>query len=272
MTLSRLAPAKINLFLHILGQRSDGYHELQTVFQLLDFYDELSFTSRSDEKIILHSTCDSILPETNLVIRAAKLLQKNYASDKGVDITLKKNIPIGAGLGGGSSNAATTLMALNQLWRIGLSAEKIMEFGLSLGADVPIFLLGQSAWAEGIGEKLTPLKLEETYYLLLIPPVAVSTKEIFSHPELTRNTGPITISQFLAGQPVKNDCETLVRNQFATIAEAFDWLNQFGNARLTGTGSSVFAMVDDRETAEILAQQAPKKFQAVVARGINFLP
>lgn len=263
-----LSPAKINLFLHIIGRRPDGYHELQTVFQFLDYYDELDFQVRSDSQIQLSS---QIPIENNIILKAAQLLQQVSETTLGADITLHKRIPMGGGLGGGSSNAATTLLALNHLWQLKLPEAKLHELGLKLGADVPVFIKGKAAWAEGIGEKLSPVLLPEPWYVVVLPTQAVSTAEIFSAVELTRNTRPITIQEFLEGE-TRNDFEPLVRKRYPEIGRAIDWLNQYASARLTGSGSSVFAEVATKKEAEQIVAKIPQPFKAFMAKGLNCSP
>lgn len=268
--LTYLAPAKLNLFLHICGRRADGYHELQTVFQFLNYTDKLRFCARPDDQICLYSAMTTVATQDNLVTRAAKLLQSRYATSGGVDIYLEKNIPLGAGLGGGSSNAATTLLALNRLWNLSLTQTDLMAMGLQLGADVPIFIYGKSAWAEGVGEKLTTLVLSEPWYVVLIPPQAINTAEIFSDPELTRNSPPLTIQEFVRGGiTTRNDCEPIVRKHYPIVAAAFDWLNQYSKAHLTGTGSCVFAALPTQQEAQKIAAQVPQPFKVIVAQGMN---
>lgn len=267
------APAKLNLFLHILDRREDGYHELQTVFQFLDFSDEIILKPRSDGQIQCYSAAAKLLSTNNLAVRAANLLKQVSNTKQGVDIYLQKFIPIGGGLGGGSSNAATTLVALNKLWELNLSNDELQKLALQLGADVPIFVKGQAAWAEGVGEKLTPIALAESWFIILIPPHPVSTAEIFSATELTRNTRPITIQQFLAGQATTcNNCEPIVRKRYPMVAQALDWLNQFSAARLTGTGGSVFAVMSDEDEALSIAEQVPDPLEVIVAKGLNDSP
>lgn len=268
MTRKYLSPAKLNLFLHIIGQRADGYHLLQTVFQLLDYYDELTFTLRDDQQINLTCNINEINNENNLVLRAAHLLKQQ----QGVDIHLHKNIPMGGGLGGGSSNAATTLIALNHLWQLQLSTQELLALGLKLGADVPVFIQGQSAWAEGIGEVLVPIELPERWFVVLAPPVLVSTPKLFSDNELTRNTSPIKIQEFLEGAETQNDCEVVCSKRYPEVAAALTWLNQFAPARLTGTGGCVFAAVKNEQTAKQIAEQIPKPFTGFYAKGINCSP
>ncbi|MEO5573688.1 MAG: 4-(cytidine 5'-diphospho)-2-C-methyl-D-erythritol kinase, partial [Gammaproteobacteria bacterium] len=228
------APAKLNLFLHIIGRRLDGYHELQTVFQFIDYADELRFTPRPDGHIELTSALPDVPPEHNLIVRAARLLQAETKTSQGTDIELTKRLPIGAGLGGGSSDAATTLFALNRIWGLNLPLDELTGLGLRLGADVPVFLRGQAAWAEGVGERLTPIDLEEPWYVVVTPPCQVSTQAIFTSADLTRDTKPITIADFLAGQG-GNDCEALVCRRYPEVAIALDWLGKFAKARMTGT-------------------------------------
>lgn len=273
------APAKINRFLHITGRRPDGYHELQTLFQLLDIGDELDFVKTDDGRITL--TCqDETLgnPEDNLVMQAARLLQRHTQSHWGAEITLYKRLPAGAGLGGGSSDAATTLLGLNHLWQTGISPTELASLGLTLGADVPVFVHGHSAWAEGVGEKLTPATLPESYFVLLSPACHVNTGEIFSHQQLTRDSSPIKMAAFLAGQS-RNDCEILVRRLYPEVDAAIHWLSQFGPARLTGTGSSLFAPMPSEQAARNVLQAleteedlALSGIQGWIAKGINRSP
>lgn len=269
------APAKINLFLHITGRRSDGYHLLQTVFQLLDHGDELSFRLRDDDQIRFHCDNAELSGDDNLVVRAAHLLRAQSDCNHGVDIELTKNIPAGAGLGGGSSDAATTLVALNHLWQCKLSTRQLAQMGLALGADVPVFVQAHSAWAEGVGEELTPVTLPTRYYLVLTPACHVSTSVIFSHQELTRDTHPIKMAAFLAGQS-QNDCEMLVRRLYPEVNAALEWLSQFAPTRMTGTGSSVFAGFEDEASARAVLAQLPtatqgplKNISGFVAKAVN---
>ena len=272
-----LAPAKLNLFLHITGRRADGYHELQTLFQLLDYGDELRFEPRADEHIHLHCNQADLGGPDNLVLRAARLLRAQTPDPlPGVDIWLHKRIPAGAGLGGGSSDAATTLVALNQLWQLGLSAVELARLGVTLGADVPVFVAGRTAWAEGIGEKLTPVNLPERWYVVLTPDCQVSTARIFSHEQLTRDSKAIRIAAFLAERS-RNDCEALVRNLYPPVDATLEWLAHHAPARMTGTGSSVFAAFDDEAEARAVLKQLPDMpaehtlagLKGFVARGIN---
>ncbi|MEE8388119.1 MAG: 4-(cytidine 5'-diphospho)-2-C-methyl-D-erythritol kinase [Acidiferrobacterales bacterium] len=265
------APAKINLFLHINRQREDGYHELQTVFQFLDFGDELSF-SITDDPAIRHSQPPAGIDKHNeLCRRAARLLQQTCNIEQGVEITLTKRIPQGGGLGGGSSDAATTLQALNRLWGVSLSRDELIVLGLQLGADVPVFLRGQTAWAEGVGEKLTPIELEPSWYVVISPDVQVATADIFAHPELTRDSPPITIRAFREGR-VRNDLEPVVRKLYPQVDKALRWLQSFGNPRMTGSGAGVFLPVADRVQGEEVLAQCPGEWAGFVARGLTQSP
>ena len=237
------APAKLNLFLHILGRRPDGYHELQTCFQFVDLGDEITINVRGDGRIRRVSDLPDVAEEEDLCVRAARALQTAAGCPLGADISVHKRIPMGGGLGGGSSDAATCLVALNHLWRLNWPLEDLAALGLKLGADVPVFVQGRAAWAEGVGERLTPLYPPlaplETNYLILKPNIGVSTAEVFQDPELTRNSAPITIHGFLESGG-RNDCLGVVRRRYPEVARAFDWLSAFGSARLTGTGACVF--------------------------------
>jgi len=265
------APAKLNLFLHITARRADGYHELQTVFQLLDYGDELEFTVGDSGGIDLNTSLTGVADAQNLVVRAARLLQRHTGCRQGANITLRKRLPLGGGLGGGSSDAATTLMALNRLWRINLPTAELAALGLQLGADVPVFIQGLSAWAEGVGEQLFPVSLPEAWYLVIAPPVTVSTAVVFSDPELTRDSAPITIADFLSGAR-HNDCQPVARDRYPEIGQVIDWLDNFSKARMTGTGACVFARFDEREQAERVRRQLPADWQGFVARGVNRSP
>ena len=268
------APAKLNLFLHITGRRADGYHNLQTVFQLIDFCDTLTFNTTGLPPGLLSLDCDNpaVPLDDNLILRAAGKL-RDHVSQPGLaaEVSLRKQIPMGGGLGGGSSDAATTLLALNALWQLGLSNEELMKIGLELGADVPVFILGRCAWASGVGEQLEPLDLPPRHYIVLWPGVAVSTGHIFSHQQLTRDSSAIKIADFLAGRS-RNDCENVVRNLYPEVDEALSWLSQFGEARLTGTGSCVFAGFDSLDTAKKILVQVPDRIQGFLASGLNRSP
>ena len=270
-TLTLPAPAKLNLFLHILGKREDGYHNIQTAFQFVDCCDELTFHLRNDSEIRFTSNLSNIPEENNLVVRAAKRFQKESNCHRGVDIDLKKIIPIAAGLGGGSSDAATTLLALNALWEVSMPLEFLLEIGATLGADVPIFIHGHAAWAEGIGNELTSMIFPEHWYVLLSPPVHVSTKALFNDPRLTRDSAALTISRYHSGEG-HNDFEKLLRFEYPEIAHALDWLGQFGKACVTGSGGVVFAGFDTQEEAGTISAQAPSPLKAVVAKGFNQSP
>jgi 4-diphosphocytidyl-2-C-methyl-D-erythritol kinase len=270
-----LAPAKLNLCLHIVGRRADGYHLLQTAFQFIDLCDELSFEPRPADVIERLQGLNEVPVECDLVIRAARLMQQATDGRAGVAIKLIKRIPLGAGLGGGSSDAATVLVALNQLWGCGLSVDALAQLGLQLGADVPVFVRGRAAWAEGVGEQLTLVDYPKRYYLVIKPPVSVSTAEIFQAPELTRDTPLTTIRAFLAGGG-RNDCTATVRSRYAVIAQALDWLGSYGDAKLTGTGACVFAGWADREQADEvharMQRECPADWCGYVVKGLNESP
>ncbi|MDX1609883.1 MAG: 4-(cytidine 5'-diphospho)-2-C-methyl-D-erythritol kinase [Halofilum sp. (in: g-proteobacteria)] len=263
------APAKINLFLHILGRRADGMHELQTLFQFLDFGDSLAFRLRRDGRIRRASGPDGVAAESDLAVRAARLLQERAGTRLGADIALTKRTPVGGGLGGGSSDAATVLVGLNHLWETGLDAPALSELALGLGADVPVFVGGHAAWAEGVGERLASAEPREPWYLVVVPPVAVATAEVFSDPELTRNRAPITIRDFLS-RGGGNDCEPVVRRRFPEVAEALDWLAaQSTIPRLSGTGGCAFGAFADEARARRARAKLPARWRGIVARGAN---
>ena len=269
------APAKLNLFLHILGRRPDGYHELQTCFQFVDLCDEISIETRADGLIRRAVEIPGLPAEADLCIRAAKALQSASGASLGADISLTKKIPVGGGLGGGSSDAATCLIALNHLWGVHWPREKLAAIGLKLGADVPVFVHGRVAWAEGVGERLTPLypplAPTEANYLILKPNVFVSTAAVFQDPELTRNSAPITIHGFLASGG-RNDCLGVVRRRYPEVAHALDWLSVFGSARLTGTGACVFLACENKDLAQEILRKVPPEFEGFLARGLNDSP
>jgi 4-diphosphocytidyl-2-C-methyl-D-erythritol kinase len=265
------APAKLNLFLHIIGQRPDSYHELQTVFQLLDYGDELQFELTNDGIIRLIDNLNDVATIDNLVYRAAAALQQHTNSSYGVTIKLHKKLPAGGGLGGGSSDAATTLLALNKLWQCGLSVSELAAIGLILGADIPVFIHGRTAWAEGIGEKLTPIVLPPKWYLVIHPQIMVSTAAIFGHKNLTRNSQAITLAAFLEGQG-RNDCESVVRNTYPAVDKALNWLSQYAKPSLTGTGACIFAEFSDKESAEAVLANLPVTWQGFTACGVNSSP
>ena len=271
-TLTLMSPAKLNLFLHITGRRADGYHNLQTLFQLLDYGDELSFHLRQDGRITLEPGIPGVEFEQNLIIRAARLLEPHRQSAQGVDIRLLKRLPMGGGIGGGSSNAATTLVALNHLWQCNLGMSELLQFGLTLGADVPVFIQAQTAWAEGVGERLQPIEMQTKWFLVVQPVCHVSTAVIFSHKDLTRNTPAIKVAAFLE-RGGRNDCETLVRRLYPQVDEALNWLAKFdNNAQMTGTGACVFASFESAEKAQFVQAQLPKHLPGFVAQGINQSP
>ena len=271
-----LAPAKLNLFLHITGRREDGYHELQTLFQLLDFGDRMAFDVSNDGILSLHlSFSENVENDTpldnNLVTRAAALLRLEAGNPQlGASITLNKRLPSGAGLGGGSSNAATCLGALNCLWGLNLSTEKLCEIGVKLGADVPVFICGKSAWAEGIGERLSPLELGDSWYLVVSPKCSVSTAEVFCHEHLTRNSQAIKMADFLAGS-ARNDCESVTRKLHPEVDQAFEILAQYADFRMSGTGSSLFSSFESEAGARKVLNVLPGNLPGFVAKGIDSL-
>jgi len=266
------APAKLNLFLHVTGRRPDGYHELQTVFQFLDVGDRLWFTRRERPAIELQGGLPGIAPGEDLIERAARRLSELAGSRPGVHIRLEKRLPAGGGLGGGSSDAATTLVALNELWGLGLGVDELVALAVGLGADVPVFVRGTAAWAEGVGEQLTPLPdLDEPWYLVVDPRVSVSTAGIFSDPGLTRNGPSLRIPDFLSGAGV-NHLEPVVVRRYPEVGKALDWLSKHQPARMTGSGACVFARCPDRGQAERLLQQLPAPWTGFVARGCNRSP
>ncbi len=265
------APAKLNLFLHVTGRRDDGYHLLQTAFQFLDFGDELMFELGSDGRIQRESAVPGVDQDSDLCVRAARLLQSHTGCHQGVRIRIRKNIPIGGGLGGGSSDGATTLMALNQLWGLDLPEQELAKLGLSLGADVPVFIGGHAAWAEGVGEQLDSIDPPENWYLILAPPVSISTAEIFQASELTRNSPPITIRDFHEGRG-RNDLEPVVRKRFPEVDRAMNWLAEFASPRMTGTGACVFIPVASRQAGLQILDKQPPAQTGFVAQGVNTHP
>ena len=270
-TLSLPAPAKLNLFLHVTGQRDDGYHTLQTLFQFLDYGDTLHFSSRSDGKIALLSDLPGVDAEDNLIVRAARLLKEASGTPLGADIKLDKILPMGGGIGGGSSDAATTLLGLNHLWQTGLSIDQLAELGIRLGADVPVFVRGHAAWAEGVGEQLTPVELEEPWFLVVAPDCPVSTAEIFSDERLTRNTSPITLAAFVAGGG-RNDCLPVVTTRYPEIRNTLILLNKYCEAKMTGTGSCLFGAFPNEREADKVRARLPATLRSFVARGCNVSP
>ncbi len=268
------APAKLNLFLHVVGRRPDGYHLLQTVFRFLDFSDELSLQVRDDGVIKLHTPIAGVPEEQDLCVRAAKLLQQRAGIQAGVDIHLKKQIPMGGGLGGGSSDAATTLLALNHLWSLHWSRERLLELGLLLGADVPVFIFGRNAFAQGIGEQLAAIDLPPAWYLVLVPPAHVSTAEVFNNKELTRNTLPIKIPPFSVYQG-HNDLESVVCRAYPEVAQYLEWLKQLENttiAAMSGSGACVFAEFATENEAYAALRQRPDTMRGFVAKGLDQHP
>lgn len=270
-SLTCLSPAKLNLFLHVVGRRPDGRHNLQTVFRLLDWGDDMTFELAGHGGCTLESAMPDVPPSENLILQAAQLILARAESTTGVRIRIEKRIPMGGGLGGGSSNAATTLLAINQLLDLGYSAESLAEMGLQLGADVPVFVHGQSAWAEGLGEILTGIELPERWYVLLRPSCHVSTAEIFNAPELTRNTAPITMSAFFAGG-ARNDLQSVVVKRHPEVHKALKLLGESTPAMMTGSGACVFAEVDSENRARAIAAEMPESMAPIVARGLNQRP
>ncbi|MDR0481115.1 MAG: 4-(cytidine 5'-diphospho)-2-C-methyl-D-erythritol kinase [Gallionellaceae bacterium] len=261
------APAKLNLFLHVVGRRDDGYHLLQTQFCFIDLCDTLHFSLRDDGVVNRLGGLDGVPPEQDLCVRAARLLQRETGCRLGVDIALEKRIPMGGGLGGGSSDAATTLLALNKLWELDLSREKLMQLGLTLGADVPVFIFGENAFAEGVGERLQIYPAPDACYVVLFPPVQVATAAVFSRPELTRNTNSITI-RALPTAHLTNDLQPVVCSLYPEVARHLAWLSQFAEAKMTGSGACVFAgFATEQEARDVLAQ-LPPDMRGVVARGL----
>lgn len=282
-----LAPAKINLFLHITGRRADGYHTLQSVFELLDFYDIIQVKSNPSGQISRINAIPNVPESQDLTVRAAIALQKATGCQQGADFHIEKHIPMGGGLGGGSSDAATVLMALNHLWQLHLTRAQLMRIGLTLGADVPVFIFGQTAWAEGIGELLSPMNLpsqaiklqQEPYYVVLTPNIHVTTAQVFTHPRLTRDTKPLKIADFSSGtfdhltsRCFKNDLEDIVCELFPAVASTLKWLNQFGDAKMSGSGASVFVMVKTKQIADELIAKKPANTSGFIAKGLNKHP
>jgi 4-diphosphocytidyl-2-C-methyl-D-erythritol kinase len=266
------APAKLNLFLHVTGRRADGYHELQTLFQLIDLCDTIAITVREDGAIERPAGPPEVAPEADLAVRAAQVLKQATGSGLGATLSVHKRIPLGGGLGGGSSDAATVLLALNELWGTRLSLPELAGLGLPLGADVPVFIRGSSAFGEGVGERLTPVTLPLKWYAIIHPGIGVSTREVFQSAELTRNS-PVSTIRALLDSGGRNDCERVVRVCVPEVAEALDWLEQFAPAHLTGTGSCVFAVCESAAQAERLAARVPdRRWMSFVARGLNVSP
>jgi len=266
------SPAKLNLFLYITGRRDNGYHELQTLFQFVDFGDELSITAHQrSNQITISPQIPGVATEDNLIWKAATALQQYAKTNFGADIELKKVLPMGGGIGGGSSNAATVLVALNYLWQLGFSDDQLAEIGLKLGADVPVFVRGFSAFAEGVGEQLHPANPEEKWYLVVKPQVSIATVDIFTHPELTRNTPKRELATLLEQEYV-NDCEKIVRMLYPEVDKQLSWLLQYAPSRLTGTGSCVFAEFSSKNEAESVLAKLPDNVSAFIAKGRNLSP
>ncbi|AHI31389.1 MAG: 4-(cytidine 5'-diphospho)-2-C-methyl-D-erythritol kinase [Marinobacter sp.] len=269
------SPAKLNLFLHILGRRPDGYHELQTLFQFLNYGDTLTLTARTDGRIVLEQPLPGVPDEENLIVRAARQLAATAGhTTPGVSIAIDKQLPMGGGLGGGSSNAATTLVGLNRLWGLNRSLDELAELGLSLGADVPVFVRGHAAWGEGVGERLTDANPPEDWFLVIKPPCDISTKEIFSEQGLTRDTPGIKIAPAFEGDAsrYRNDCEDVVRRLYPEVHQSLEWLAQFGPARLTGTGACIFGRFPTESAARIIWESKPSGITGFVAQGVNISP
>ncbi|WP_375055589.1 4-(cytidine 5'-diphospho)-2-C-methyl-D-erythritol kinase [Zobellella sp. DQSA1] len=265
------APAKLNLFLYITGRRDDGYHDLQTLFQFLDHGDSLGFAPAADGHLVLEPALPGVEQEHNLIIQAARLLQSKTGCTKGARIHLTKRLPMGGGLGGGSSDAATTLVALNRLWQLGLSQEQLARLGRRLGADVPVFVRGQAAFAEGVGDILTPAHPPEPWYLVLNPGIEVATAAVFTDPELPRSSPALSLEQRLS-LPWENDCEPLVKKRHPEVAKLLGWLLEYAPSRMTGTGACIFATFDGREAAENALARAPEGSTGFVAKGCNISP
>ncbi|MDK6379395.1 4-(cytidine 5'-diphospho)-2-C-methyl-D-erythritol kinase [Citrobacter freundii] len=271
------SPAKLNLFLYITGQRTDGYHSLQTLFQFLDYGDTIDIALRGDGEIRLLTPVEGVAHEDNLIVRAARLLMKvasesnRLPKGSGADISIDKRLPMGGGLGGGSSNAATVLVALNHLWQCGLSIDELAALGLILGADVPVFVRGHAAFAEGVGEILTPVEPEEKWYLVAHPGVSIPTPVIFNDPDLPRNTPKRSIKTLLKCE-FGNDCEVIARKRFREVDAALSWLLEYAPSRLTGTGACVFAEFDTESRARQVLEQAPEWLKGFVAKGVNLSP
>lgn len=269
------APAKLNLFLHVTGRRADGYHSLQTAFRLIDLADTLRFRPRDDGKLTRRLPLAGVPPEQDLCLRAAALLQRESGHRGGVEIELDKRIPIGGGLGGGSSDAATTLIALNHLWQLGLTRAQLQRLALQLGADVPVFVFGENAFAEGVGEELRPLALPEAWYLVLVPPVQVPTAAVFAAPELTRDAKPIKITAFFDGlkqRTLRNDLEPVVCRSYPEVARHLAWLKQHGEARMSGSGACVYAEFSNKSAAYAVHAQLPQALRGFVVHGLERHP
>jgi len=265
------APAKLNLFLHVVGRRGDGYHLLQTLFRFIDLSDTLRFILREDGGVHRTSSLDGVPEDQDLCVRAARLLQKECGCPLGVDIAVEKRIPMGGGLGGGSSDAATTLLALNKLWKLGLTRERLMQLGLQLGADVPVFIFGENAFAEGVGEQLQAYPQPDAWFVVLFPPVHVPTAQIFARPELTRDTISLKIRD-LSTHRLRNDLQPVVCKLYPEVERHLAWLGQFAPAMMTGSGACVFAGFGDEAGARAVLQKLPPDMRGIVARGLPHHP
>jgi len=265
------APAKLNLFLHVVGRRADGYHLLQTLFRFVDYGDTLHFAPREDGQVRLLNPLPGVPEESDLTVRAARLLQQAANCTRGADIRLEKRLPMGGGLGGGSSDAATVLLALNHLWQLGLSRERLQALGLTLGADVPVFIFGRTAFAEGVGEALQAVPAAPAWYLVLQPPVAVPTVDIFRAPELKRDTPAMAATDWRPGLG-GNDLEPVACARFPEVARHLAWLRRFGRARMSGSGACVFAEFPDQAGAEAALAQLPPDMRGWVAPGLDSHP
>ncbi|SUB82734.1 4-diphosphocytidyl-2-C-methyl-D-erythritol kinase [Pragia fontium] len=265
------SPAKLNLFLYITGRRPDGYHDLQTLFQFLDYGDTLNFTVRQDDQIRLLTPLDGVPEQQNLIVRAAKRLRQFSGCKLGADITIEKILPMGGGLGGGSSNAATVLVALNHLWKCHVTVDELCQIGLELGADVPVFIYGHAAFAEGVGEKFQPAEPKEKWYLVAHPGVHIATPVIFSDADLIRNTPKRSLLTLL-DTPFSNDCEPIARKRFPEVEQLISWLLEYAPSRLTGTGACVFAEFESQAAALNVLKQAPEWLHGFVAQGVNTSP
>jgi 4-diphosphocytidyl-2-C-methyl-D-erythritol kinase len=266
------APAKLNRFLHVVGRRADGYHLLQTAFQFIDLSDEIVLSARSDRAIVRTEGPNDVDPEADLAVRAAQALRDAVGGTQGVNIAVRKRIPQGGGLGGGSSDAATVLLGLNRLWGAHRDLDTLARIGLALGADVPVFVHGENALGEGVGERLTPLRLPADWFVVVDPGVRVPTASVFQAPELTRNSPPTTIPRLLAGELTRNDLEPAVRARFPSVAAALDWLDTHASARLTGSGGCVFAACATEDQARAIAAQCPPRWQAWAVRALSCSP
>ncbi|MDD2182581.1 4-(cytidine 5'-diphospho)-2-C-methyl-D-erythritol kinase [Kingella sp. SNUBH-2017] len=262
------APAKLNLDLRITGRRADGYHELESIFTLIDLQDTLDIEPRDDGRIVLHTPLSDVPPEQDLCVRAARALQNFSGCLKGADIRVEKRIPTGGGLGGGSSDAATVLMVLNRLWDLNLPSNTLQKIGLTLGADVPFFLFGQSAFARGIGEILTPLALPPQWYVLVRPNVHVATPKVFAHPDLPRDSTPCAAPSFAALQPFRNDMQAVVLAEYPPVTAAFRLLQDYGNPRMTGSGACLFLAFDNAAEAEAVLSRLPETLESWCVAGL----